>query len=403
MNSKTLYDKIWDSHCVKSNENGFDLLYVDRHYIHEVTSPQAFEGLRLSKREPWRSSSNFAVPDHNIPTKDRDKGIAGAGGQAASQGESRYSNAVDNLDYAVGTGSLEFNGSAYLTHPATEKLAFGNGGIPDGNFTIELWVKVTAVNTNQMILDFRTSTSDTGSAYLMIVNNSVRWNVGNVDRITSTGLTANTWTHIAVVRNSGVTSLFVGGTKVTTTYTDNTNYGNLPIKIGANASNAQGLTGNMENLMIKLGITAVDYTGDFTPSSTYDDTDINLKFGFDGEAPIPIIKGEIYAKYEQSIVSTCTADGVELWRDEIMTEGVDLARDEYRECADMIDKNKYWIAEEAVGRMKAQYPDFVIPGDTGTSSEGTRLCLRDTYEYIIPAIVADLRYGGNSHSYICKT
>ena len=76
MSSKTLYNKIWDSHCVKSNENGFDLLYIDRHYIHEVTSPQAFEGLRLSKREPWRSSSNFAVPDHNIPTKDRDKGIA---------------------------------------------------------------------------------------------------------------------------------------------------------------------------------------------------------------------------------------------------------------------------------------------------------------------------------------
>jgi len=76
MTSKTLYDKIWDSHCVKSNKNGFDLLYIDRHYIHEVTSPQAFEGLRISKRKPWRSSSNFAVPDHNIPTKDRDKGIA---------------------------------------------------------------------------------------------------------------------------------------------------------------------------------------------------------------------------------------------------------------------------------------------------------------------------------------
>ena len=76
MNSKTLYDKIWDSHCVKSNKNGFDLLYIDRHYIHEVTSPQAFEGLRISKRKPWRNSSNFAVPDHNIPTKDRDRGIA---------------------------------------------------------------------------------------------------------------------------------------------------------------------------------------------------------------------------------------------------------------------------------------------------------------------------------------
>ena len=50
--------------------------------------------------------------------------------------------------------------------------------------------------------------------------------------------------------------------------------------------------------------------------------------------------------------------------------------------------------------MKAQYPDFVIPGDTGTSQEGTRLCLRDTYEYIIPAIIADLRYGGNYNTIV---
>ena len=69
MEPKTLYDKIWDTHCVKSNKNGFDLLYIDRHYIHEVTSPQAFEGLRISERKPWRSSSNFAVPDHNIPQR----------------------------------------------------------------------------------------------------------------------------------------------------------------------------------------------------------------------------------------------------------------------------------------------------------------------------------------------
>ncbi|MDA9946407.1 3-isopropylmalate dehydratase large subunit [Candidatus Marinimicrobia bacterium] len=75
MTPKTLYDKIWDSHCVKSNKNGFDLLYIDRHYIHEVTSPQAFEGLRIAKRRLWRTNSNFAVPDHNIPTKNRHKGI----------------------------------------------------------------------------------------------------------------------------------------------------------------------------------------------------------------------------------------------------------------------------------------------------------------------------------------
>ena len=76
MSSKTLYDKIWDSHCVRSNINGFDLIYIDRHYIHEVTSPQAFEGLRIANKYPWRRSTNIAVPDHNIPTKDRSKGIA---------------------------------------------------------------------------------------------------------------------------------------------------------------------------------------------------------------------------------------------------------------------------------------------------------------------------------------
>lgn len=72
---KTLYDKIWDTHCVQSDSNGFDLIYIDRHYIHEVTSPQAFEGLRISGRIPWRKSTNVAVPDHNIPTKNRSKGI----------------------------------------------------------------------------------------------------------------------------------------------------------------------------------------------------------------------------------------------------------------------------------------------------------------------------------------
>ena len=76
MNFKTLYDKLWESHLIKSNINGFDLIYIDRHYIHEVTSPQAFEGLNLAGRKPWRVNSNIAVPDHNIPTKDRALGIS---------------------------------------------------------------------------------------------------------------------------------------------------------------------------------------------------------------------------------------------------------------------------------------------------------------------------------------
>ena len=75
MAGKTLYDKLWDSHLVREDTTGTSLIYIDRQLIHEVTSPQAFEGLRLAGRKSWRQSANVAVPDHNVPTKDRHKGI----------------------------------------------------------------------------------------------------------------------------------------------------------------------------------------------------------------------------------------------------------------------------------------------------------------------------------------
>ena len=74
--SKTLYDKIWQDHMVHQQSDGTELLYVDRHLIHEVTSPQAFEGLRLKKRKVRRPDLTLAVADHNVPTTDRSKGIA---------------------------------------------------------------------------------------------------------------------------------------------------------------------------------------------------------------------------------------------------------------------------------------------------------------------------------------
>jgi 3-isopropylmalate/(R)-2-methylmalate dehydratase large subunit len=76
MPGKTLYDKLWDSHLVRQDDDGTALLYIDRHLVHEVTSPQAFEGLRLAGRRPWRIRSILAVPDHNVPTTDRAAGIA---------------------------------------------------------------------------------------------------------------------------------------------------------------------------------------------------------------------------------------------------------------------------------------------------------------------------------------
>ena len=74
--AQTLYDKLWDSHVVHTGEDGTAILYIDRHLLHEVTSPQAFEGLKLAGRKPWRMSANLAVADHNVPTTDRADGIA---------------------------------------------------------------------------------------------------------------------------------------------------------------------------------------------------------------------------------------------------------------------------------------------------------------------------------------
>ncbi|WUR16316.1 3-isopropylmalate dehydratase large subunit [[Empedobacter] haloabium] len=73
---KTLYDKLWESHVVRTEEDGTAILYIDRHLLHEVTSPQAFDGLRAANRQPWRLSANLAVADHNVPTTDRSHGIA---------------------------------------------------------------------------------------------------------------------------------------------------------------------------------------------------------------------------------------------------------------------------------------------------------------------------------------
>jgi 3-isopropylmalate/(R)-2-methylmalate dehydratase large subunit len=73
---QTLYDKLWSSHVVRTEEDGTSLLYIDRHLVHEVTSPQAYEGLRLAGRKVWRPESVVATADHNTPTRDWDQGIA---------------------------------------------------------------------------------------------------------------------------------------------------------------------------------------------------------------------------------------------------------------------------------------------------------------------------------------
>ena len=79
MAGKTLYDKLWDSHLVEQRDDGTALIYIDLQYLHEVTSPQAFEGLRIAGRKPWRAEANLATPDHNVPTtvSERGQGVEG--------------------------------------------------------------------------------------------------------------------------------------------------------------------------------------------------------------------------------------------------------------------------------------------------------------------------------------
>lgn len=79
MAGQTLYDKLWQQHLVKERDDGTALIYIDRQLLHEVTSPQAFEGLRIAGRKPWRLDANLATPDHNVPTTsaERESGIDG--------------------------------------------------------------------------------------------------------------------------------------------------------------------------------------------------------------------------------------------------------------------------------------------------------------------------------------
>ncbi|WP_152224281.1 3-isopropylmalate dehydratase large subunit [Pseudomonas sp. SCB32] len=83
MGAQTLYDKLWDRHRVEDLPDGSSLLYIDRHLLHEVTSPQAFSNLRLAGRRPWRLDTSLATPDHNVPTLGRELGIGGVGDRIA--------------------------------------------------------------------------------------------------------------------------------------------------------------------------------------------------------------------------------------------------------------------------------------------------------------------------------
>ena len=98
MAGKTLFDKIWDAHVVRAEADGTTLLYIDRQLVHEVTSPQAFEGLKLAGRTPRRPAATLAVPDHNVPTTDRKLPLADQISGAASAVQGKAGNRAVDFD-----------------------------------------------------------------------------------------------------------------------------------------------------------------------------------------------------------------------------------------------------------------------------------------------------------------
>ena len=146
MSAQTLYDKLWQQHVVHEEAGGTTLLYIDRHLVHEVTSPQAFEGLRLAGRKPWRTASVLAVADHNVPTKDRQDGIKDPVSRLQVEtldrncadfaiNEFRMGDARQGIVHVVGPeqgatlpGMTEVCGDSHTsTHGAFAALAFGIG------------------------------------------------------------------------------------------------------------------------------------------------------------------------------------------------------------------------------------------------------------------------------------
>ncbi len=107
MSARTLYDKLWDMHVVCQREDGSALIYIDRHIVHEVTSPQAFEGLRLAGRHPWRVDSVLATPDHNVPTTARERS-SGIDGIADAVSKIQVKTLDDNCD-ALGIVEFKIN------------------------------------------------------------------------------------------------------------------------------------------------------------------------------------------------------------------------------------------------------------------------------------------------------
>ena len=305
---------------------------------------------------------------------------------------------LTGLQKKSGTKSLRIDAGGYVSSPLTDVQKFETG-----DFTIEMWIRPTTLTGVQMLWDTRTSgATETGSPVLYLNGSTINWWYNGSDQISAAhNLSTNSWHHVAVSRTTNITKVWVNGTQVGGDYTDNNNYLERAMKIGADYANANTFVGWIDNIIFKKGVS--DYTATFTPGATYPTSTNNISFGMSMELPFIMSDRERYGTYTGQTNSTATAKSVDYEDKQFIIEDINLSRDEHRKCADLIELNYDWISEVAVGLMKEKYSDFIIPGDTSDGvgvQTGTNKCLRDTKEYILKAVVEDIRYGGNYNSVI---
>ena len=307
---------------------------------------------------------------------------------------------IQKYERLSGSKSIRFPSNGYLVTRDSYDFSFGN----TADFTVQGWVRADNLSTTQHLFDFRRLSASSGLRITLQTTGAITVYNGTSQLLTGGTLLANNWHHVAVVRTSSVLQLYVDGTQVGGNYADTNDYGYAAIYVGADFNGANQFTGYMDNVVVKNGQS--DFNTTFVPPTQIDYANQYVKFGLDGEQPFVMDNQETYATYTGQRISSAAIKELNYDQKFAIIENVDLGRSSQRNCADIIDLNASWIAEEAVGRMKAAFPDFTIPGDNVAEGlyGGTDYCIRDTKDYIIGALVKDLRDGGNYNSlYTART
>ena len=298
-----------------------------------------------------------------------------------------------------GEKALSFPAAGYLVAADSYDYAFGT----QDDFTIEGWWNATSVSGTQHLVDLRRNDANVGLR-LVLDGSTLRVYNGTTQLISGGTLTATLWHHISLVRTDNVLQLYLDGTQVGSNYVDTNDYLYTKVTVGADFNTANGFTGYLDNFFINNKQAL--HTQAFIPPTQVDYTNINIVLGLNGEGEFVLSTTEVFATFTGSRTSSATAKVIDYETKSLIIKDVDLGRTEQRACADVIELNAAWIAEEAVGMMKAEFPDFTMPGDdpANNSYGGTNYCLRDTKDYIIGAIIKDLREGGNYHTlYTART